>query len=354
MSDQPLLELDDVAVTFRQRATSSALTPWKRVPVHAVAGVSLQIGRGEMVALVGESGSGKTSTGHLALRLIEPSAGTIRFDGKDITHARGRQLRALRRRMQLIFQDPYEALDPRCRVSSILEEPLQIHEPRMRRVERRERAAEGLSRVGLRPPQTFMRRYPHELSGGQRQRAAIAASLMLGPELVVADEPVSMLDVSVRAEIMGVLGGLRDAGMGVLLITHDLPTAAKYADRIAVMYLGRIVEIGPAADVVDSPQHPYTRALLSVVPQLDPRKREQLKLLAGEVPNPADVPSGCRFHPRCPVAVEDCRRLDPRLATVPEDPSGRHTAACLLVNPEAGQRTTDAVAPPATAPSAAA
>ncbi|HYV15636.1 MAG TPA: ABC transporter ATP-binding protein [Conexibacter sp.] len=338
MSDgAPLLELEDVAVTFRQRATGAPLKPWSRVPVHAVAGVSLQVGRGEMVALVGESGSGKTSTGHLALRLIEPSAGTIRFDGRDVTKARGRQLRELRRRMQLIFQDPYEALDPRCRVGAILEEPLQIHEPKLRRAARRERAAEGLARVGLSPPATYLRRYPHELSGGQRQRAAIAASLMLGPELVVADEPVSMLDVSVRAEIMGVLGSLRDAGMGVLLITHDLPTAAKYADRIAVMYLGRIIEIGPAADVVDAPQHPYTRALLSVVPRLDPRLRKQLELLAGEVPNPTDVPSGCRFHPRCPVAFEDCPRLDPRLAPVPDDPSGRHTAACLLVNAAAGE-----------------
>jgi oligopeptide/dipeptide ABC transporter ATP-binding protein len=339
MSDRPpLLELEDVAVTFRQRARGAGPTRRRRAAVHAVAGVSLQVERGEMVALVGESGSGKTSTGHLALRLTEPSCGRIRFDGEDVTHARGRQLRELRRRMQLIFQDPYESLDPRCRVSAILEEPLQIHAPRMRRAERRERAAEGLARVGLRPPETYLGRYPHQLSGGQRQRVAIAASLMLEPELVVADEPVSMLDVSVRAEIMGVLGGLRDAGMGVLLITHDLPTAAKYADRIAVMYLGRIVELGPATDVVDAPQHPYTRALLSVVPQLDPLRREQLKLLAGEVPNPADVPSGCRFHPRCPVAVEDCRALDPRLATVPDDPSGRHTAACLLVNAEAGER----------------
>jgi oligopeptide/dipeptide ABC transporter ATP-binding protein len=231
--------------------------------------------------------------------------------------------------MQLIYQDPYESLDPRCRMSTILEEPLRIHDRRMSGTRRRERAREALTRVGLTPPESFLKRYPHELSGGQRQRAAIAASLMVDPEFVVADEPVSMLDVSVRAEIMALLAKLRDAGMGVLLITHDLPTAVKYADRIAVMYLGRVVETGSSSTVIENPQHPYTKALLGVVPSLDPRQRAKLEVLTGEIPDPGNVPSGCRFHPRCPVATPACREHDPALRAVPGDP--RHEAACILV-----------------------
>ncbi len=327
----PLVELTDVVARFSQRSLFS-----RGRSIDAVAGVSLHVDRGEMLALVGESGSGKTSTGHLALRLLDAAEGRVCFDGHDITTAGGRGVRALRRRMQLIYQDPYESLDPRCRVSTILEEPLRIHERRMSARARRERAREALTRVGLTPPDAFLKRFPHELSGGQRQRAAIAASLMVEPEFVVADEPVSMLDVSVRAEIMALLARLRDAGMGVLLITHDLPTAVKYADRIAVMYLGRIVEAGASRAVVDNPQHPYTRALLGVIPSLDPRKRTKLQVLRGEIPDPGAAPAGCRFHPRCPLGTPACSQQDPALRVVSGEPG--HEAACILVGGGAGQR----------------
>jgi oligopeptide/dipeptide ABC transporter ATP-binding protein len=235
--------------------------------------------------------------------------------------------------MQLIYQDPYEALDTRCRVRAVLEEPLLIHHRGMARGERTMRVEQALAAVGLTPPEAFLSRHPHELSGGQRQRVAIAASIMLEPEFVVADEPVSMLDVSVRAEIMALLAGLCDAGMGVLLITHDLPTAARYADRIAVMYLGRIVEQGTPTQVLEHPAHPYTKALLAVTPRLDPLDRPEREALRGEVPDASDVPAGCRFHPRCPVAVERCRVEDPRLRPVaPGDgEQDGHAAACVLV-----------------------
>jgi peptide/nickel transport system ATP-binding protein len=309
----PLVELRDVAVRYAGR--TSPLDRLRHRPstdVEAVAGIALEIRAGEMLALVGESGSGKTSTGHAAMRLVPAAAGSVHFGGADVTAAGGRALRKLRREMQLIYQDPYEALDPRCRVRTILEEPLRIHARHLSRAARAERIAQALERVGM-TPELFLDRYPSELSGGQRQRVAIAASLMLDPRFVVADEPVSMLDVSVRAEIMALLGSLRDSGMGVLLITHDLATAAKYADRIAVMYVGRVVEQGPAAEVVTAPCHPYTRALVSAVPRLDPERSGGITVLAGEIPDPAHAPSGCRFHPRCPIAVEECASLDPPL-----------------------------------------
>jgi oligopeptide/dipeptide ABC transporter ATP-binding protein len=323
----PLVELRDVAVRYAGR--SSVIGRLRHRPstdVEAVAGITLAVRAGEMLALVGESGSGKTSTGHVALRLIPPAAGSIHFSGSDVTDADGRALRKLRREMQLIYQDPYEALDPRCRVRTILEEPLRIHAHQLSRAERGERIAQALSRVGM-TPELFLDRYPSELSGGQRQRVAIAASLMLDPRFVVADEPVSMLDVSVRAEIMALLGSLRDSGMGVLLITHDLATAAKYADRVAVMYVGRVVEEGPAAQIVTAPQHPYTRALVAAVPRLDPARRGAIQVLAGEIPDPANAPSGCRFHPRCPIAVDECRVHEPPLT----DRGGDHTVACPRV-----------------------
>src|SRR5438034_301028 len=204
--------------------------------------------------------------------------------------------------MQIVYQDPYESLDPRLRVRATVEEPLTIHGLAGSRQERTERVREALARVELSPPELFLERFPHELSGGQRQRVAIAAGLVLEPSLLVADEPVSMLDVSVRAGILRLLDRLKQSGLGILMITHDLATAARFADRIAVMYLGRIVEEGPAAEVVRNPQHPYTKALLSVVPKRDPRERAAPQILKGETPNPIEVPPGCRFHPRSPVA----------------------------------------------------
>jgi peptide/nickel transport system ATP-binding protein len=238
-------------------------------------------------------------------------------------------MRPLRRQLQMIYQDPYESLDPRFRVETAVGEPLLVHGIGGKPAERRELIVAALERAGLSPAEAFLARYPHELSGGQRQRVAIAASLVLGPDLLLADEPVSMLDVSVRAGVLTLLDRLRrDGRMGILMITHDLSTAAHFADRIAVMYLGRIVEHGPARQVVRHPQHPYTKALLSVVPARDPRVRSAPQLLTGETPNPVDVPTGCRFHPRCPVAVERCSALDPALRVVS---GASHEAACLLV-----------------------
>ena len=295
--------------------------------VQAVAGVSFRLRRGEMLALVGESGCGKTTTAQSVLRLVDSDAGSIRFDGADITALGSGDLRGLRRRMQIIYQDPYESLDPRFRVRRTLEEPLEVHGIGSR-AERRREAEEALRLTGLDPPELFLDRYPHELSGGQRQRVAIAASLVLHPDLLIADEPVSMLDVSVRAGILEILDDLRSRGLGILMITHDLSTAARFADRIAVMYLGRIVEEGAARDVVTNPQHPYTQALLSVVPKRDPRQRQRPEILRGETPNPVDVPPGCRFHPRCPIAIPECRDVDPELRQ-PSDARAGHLAACI-------------------------
>jgi len=327
-----LLDVSDLVTRYPiRRGLVRAIRRNPRESVHAVEGVSFSLRRGEMLALVGESGCGKTTTAQTILRLVDSTSGTIRFKGEDITSKDQSDLRPLRRRMQIIYQDPYESLDPRFRVSATVEEPMLVHGVGGSRSERRERVVDALSRAELTPPELYMDRYPHELSGGQRQRAAIAASLVLDPELLVADEPVSMLDVSVRAGVLSLLDRLRkDAGLGILMITHDLSTAAHYADRIAVMYLGRIVEEGPAKQVVRNPLHPYTKALLSVVPDRDPRRRRKREILRGETPNPVHVPPGCRFHPRCPVAEERCKTIDPALHP-PGGIESDHRAACVLV-----------------------
>jgi oligopeptide/dipeptide ABC transporter ATP-binding protein len=285
---------------------------------------------GEMLALVGESGCGKTTTAQTVLRLQEPDEGLIRFRGEDITRVPPRRLRELRRRLQIIYQDPYESLDPRFRVHATVEEPLIIHHLGSAE-ERHAEVLRALEQAGLDPPDLFVDRYPHELSGGQRQRVAIAASLVLHPDVLVADEPVSMLDVSVRAGVLAILSDLRRNGLAILMITHDLSTAAHFADRIAVMYLGRIVEEGPAHDVIHNPQHPYTRALLSVVPKRDPRERTTPQILRGETPNPVEIPSGCRFNPRCPIAIPECKDIDPELRRPAAATSEGHRAACIRV-----------------------
>ena len=326
-----LLEVEDLKTHYPvRRGVTERLMRRPRRLVHAVDGISFSLARGEMVALVGESGCGKTTTAQTILRMVDPTSGAIRLNGTDTTRLSQRRLRPLRRRLQMIYQDPYESLDPRFRVRQTIEEPMLVHGIGGSRKERHDRTLEALERVELSPAELYVDRYPHELSGGQRQRVAIATSLVLDPDLLLADEPVSMLDVSVRAGVLSLLDGLRREGnMGILMITHDLSTAAHFADRIAVMYLGRIVEHGPAKEVVRDPRHPYTRALLSVVPKRDPRDRSSPQILKGETPNPIDVPSGCRFHPRCPIAEERCTREDPRLRRPPATGDG-HEVACLL------------------------
>src|SRR4029078_1789129 len=310
----PLLEVDDLVTRYPvSRGVVGKLRRRARLQVHAVEGVSFSVGPGEMVALVGESGCGKTSTAQTAIRMVDNPGGSIRIDGRDITGMSAGGMRPLRREIQMIYQDPYESLDPRFRVRDTIEEPLLVHKLGGSSKGREQKVVEALKRAGLTPPDLFIDRFPHELSGGQRQRVAIAASLVLGPHLVGPGEPVSMLDVSVRAGILSLLDGLRRDGMGILMITHALSTAAHFADRIAVMYLGRIVEEGPAREVVQNPQHPYTRALISVVPKRDPNEQTVPQILSGETPTPVHVPSGCRFHPRCPVAEERCKQVDPSL-----------------------------------------
>ena len=312
---ETLLTIEDLVVQYRQG---------RKKVVKAVDGVSLSVAAGEFVALVGESGCGKTTTAQTAMRMVPATSGTIRYRDRDITNATQRDMRPIRREMQIIFQDPYESLDPRFRVKDIVAEPLEIHGLD----NRDERVRAAMERAGLTPADLYLERYPHELSGGQRQRVSIAAALALEPTMLLADEPVSMLDVSVRAGILGLLNELRTSGLGILMITHDLSTAAHFADRICVMYLGRIVEEGPAHEVIRNPQHPYTKALVSVVPQPDPEQSMQPEILQGETPNPADVPTGCRFHPRCPVATAACSSEDPQLRPAGSD---GHRAACILV-----------------------
>ena len=296
--------------------------------VHAVDDIDLQLRRGEVIALVGESGCGKSTLSLTLMGLEEATEGSILFEGIDITHATNQQRKKIRQRIQMIFQDPYESLNPTQTIEEIVTEPLVVHGLTPQPAERRERVRRALEDSGLKPAEDYLQRFPHQLSGGQRQRVVIAGALVLEPHLLLADEPVSMLDVSIRAEIINLLADLRRArGISVIFITHDLSTVGTFADRVAVMYLGRIVELGTMEDVLKNPQHPYTRALLSVIPVPNPRLRRKRIILEGETPNPIDLPSGCRFHPRCPLAMDICRHNDPQLLPV----SGSHSAACLLV-----------------------
>jgi oligopeptide transport system ATP-binding protein len=305
---EPVLEVSDLMKHYRAGRRGQV--------VHAVDGVSLSIGQGEVLGLVGESGSGKSTIGKCVLRLTEPTAGSVRLAGRDITHLSRRALRPLRRDVHTVFQDPYSSLNPRFTVGQIVGEPLRRHRI-ARGGEVAQRVAAMLERVGLRAE--MRTRHPHELSGGQRQRVGLARALILEPKLVVADEPVSALDVSVQASVLNLVADLqRDMGFSCLFITHDLSVVEFLADRIAVMYLGHIVETGPTKKIFTDPQHPYTQALLSAAPTPDPaRQRERRRVvLGGEVPSPLDPPSGCRFHTRCPVAVDICRTDTPPLVGV--------------------------------------
>ncbi len=296
--------------------------------VHAVDGVNFHMYRGDVLALVGESGCGKTTLSMLLMGLEESTDGQIFFEGNDITRATRAERKRLSQRIQMVFQDPYESLNPTQSIEEIVSEPLVIHKLAKDPIERRLRVVNALEDSGLKPAADYLKRYPHELSGGQRQRVVIASALVLEPVLLVADEPVSMLDVSIRAEIINLLADLRrKRELTVIFITHDLGTVGYFADRVAVMYLGRIVEIGNTLDVLKNPKHPYTKALLSVIPVPNPRLRKKREILQGETPNPINIPTGCRFHPRCPVAIEACKISDPAFIEVER----AHDAACLLL-----------------------
>lgn len=324
---EPVPHSDDVLV--RVRGLQVHFGPAK-ARVRAVDGVDLDVRRGETLGLVGESGCGKSTLGNALLRLVEPTAGTVELDGTELTTLSRRRMRAERRRAVMVFQDPYASLDPRRTVGDAIAEPLEVHRLHGGAASRRRRVTELLELVGL--PEGSADRYPHELSGGQRQRVGIARALAGEPDLIVADEAVASLDVSIQAQVMNLLRRLqRELGLTLLFISHDLAAVRHVSDRIAVMYLGRVVEVGDARTVTSDPQHPYTKALLSAVPRPDPRAEREREpvLLSGDVPSPTDIPSGCRFRTRCPVAFDACPEVDPRLL---QTPAGS-LAACLLHAP---------------------
>jgi len=316
-----LLEVSDLV---KQYPVRSGILRRSVGTVHAVDGVSFSLGVGETLGLVGESGCGKSTVARSILRLVEPTSGTIRINGQDITHLRKAELRPHRRSMQIIFQDPFASLNPRMTAGDIVGEPLSVHGLAAGN-EKRARVAELFDQVGLRPDQ--MQNYPHQFSGGQRQRICIARALALGPRLIVCDEPVSALDVSIQAQVINLLIDLQSKhGFSYLFIAHDLAVVAHISHRVAVMYLGRIVEIADKTELFANPKHPYTQALLASVPVADPRVKRLTALIDGDVPSPINPPSGCAFHTRCPHVMDRCRVEAPRLVEI----GTRHQAACFL------------------------
>jgi len=298
--------------------------------VKAVDGVDFDINETETLALVGESGCGKTTVGKLITRLIDPTEGIITLKGIDVATLKGDDLKAYRKEVQMVYQDPFASINPRFRIYDVLEEPLLIHGIGESISEREELIFRALEEVKITPPEDYIHRYPHMLSGGQRQRVSFARAMILEPSFIVADEPVSMLDVSIRAEILELMKELQEKrGLTYLYITHDISTSRFFAQNIAVMYLGKIVEMGDVREVIDNPLHPYTKALLSAVPEPIPERRDMIKEIPikGEVPNAANIPSGCRFHPRCVIAKDACRHEEPELV----DRGNRHYVACPYV-----------------------
>lgn len=324
MSRDPLLSVRNLTKQFPipggllGRATSV---------VNAVSDVSFDIFSGETFGLVGESGCGKSTLGRCVMRLLEPTAGEIFYHGKDLTQLKGSALRELRRKIQIIFQDPYASLNPRMTVEEIIAEPLDIHQLVESRRSRRKRVEELLDLCGLRPE--VILRYPHEFSGGQRQRISIARALAVQPEFIVCDEPVSALDVSIQAQVVNLMQDLQEElGLTYLFIAHDLKVVEHISNRVGVMYLGKIVEQATSEELYQNPSHPYTQALLSAIPEPDPDRKSQRVVLKGDVPSPIDPPSGCFFHPRCPVAREDCSSKTPRLEVKGQVTETAHKVAC--------------------------
>ncbi|MFZ0493539.1 MAG: ABC transporter ATP-binding protein [Acidimicrobiia bacterium] len=308
----------------------AGLTGAPKEYVRAVDGVTFEIRKGEVFGLAGESGSGKSTVGRLVLRLLDPTDGKVVFDGVDLVSLSNEKMRTLRHRMQVVFQDPLASLNPRMTIGEAIEHPLKIHMPQFSAEDRHARVLQMLDQVGLAPPEFFFAKYPHQISGGQRQRVVFARGMITAPDLIVADEPIAMADVSVRALLLDLMMQLKDEfDLTYLFITHDLATAKYVCNRIAVMYLGKIVEIGPLEAVYTNAQHPYTRALLDAVPVPDPRHRRTEPLPAGEIPNPINPPPGCNFHPRCPIAQAGiCDGIEPVLLPVDGDPE--HLVSCHL------------------------
>ncbi|WP_374001125.1 ABC transporter ATP-binding protein [Bdellovibrio bacteriovorus] len=319
----PLLKVENLVKSF---PIFGGLFNREVAAVKAVQGVSFEINKGETLGLVGESGCGKSTLGRCLMRLHDTTSGKIIYNGKDITHIEGEELREMRRKIQIIFQDPFASLNPRMTIGAILEEPLIIHNLYATAKERQDRIHELIDLVGLR--REHLNRYPHEFSGGQRQRVGIARALAVNPELIVCDEPVSALDVSIQAQVINLLMELQQKlGLTYIFIAHDLKVVEHVSTRVAVMYLGKVVEMADSEELYKNPKHPYTKALMSAIPVPDPRKKEERIILTGDVPSPINPPSGCHFHPRCPMAIDDCKTIVPSLEIKSKD----HVASCIRV-----------------------